>query len=60
MSRYLGRPEVLPPGTAMFCGTLAAHGEIGGGERFEIELEDPKLGRTLRHAYDIESLAIAD
>src|SRR5258706_8081528 len=25
----------LSPGTAMFCGTLAVQGEIGGGERFE-------------------------
>jgi hypothetical protein len=60
MSRYLDRADVLPPGTAMFCGTLAVHGEIGGGERFEIELDDPKRGRALRHAYDVKSLAIAD
>lgn len=59
MARYLGRLDVLPPGTAMFCGTLAVHGEIGGGERFEIELEDPRRHRTLRHAYDVNSLEVA-
>src|SRR5262245_46651387 len=30
----------LAPGTAMFCGTLPVRGEIGGGERFEMELHD--------------------
>ena len=60
MSRYLGEPGVLPAGTVMYCGTLAAIGAIGGGERFEIELEDPKRNRKLRHAYAIRSLAIAD
>ena len=59
MSRYLGRSGILPQGTVMFCGTLAVNGEIGGGERFEIELEDPRRHRTLRHAYDVTSLEIA-
>jgi hypothetical protein len=44
----------------MYCGTLAVRGGIGGGERFEIELHDPLLGRSLRHEYAIRSLAIAD
>ena len=48
------------PGTAMFCGTLAVQGEIGGGERFEIELHDPLNDRSLRHEYATRSLAIAD
>ena len=50
----------LSPGTAMFCGTLAVQGEIGGGERFEIELHDPLNNRSLRHAYATRSLTIAD
>ena len=36
-------------------------GAIGGnrpGTRFEMELEDPVLGRTLRHAYDIKVLPV--
>ncbi len=50
----------LSPGTAMFCGTLSVHGEIGGGERFEIELHDPVNNRSLRHGYATRSLTIAD
>lgn len=50
----------LPAGTAMFCGTLPVQGEIGGGERFEIELEDPVKRRALSHAYAVSSLPIAD
>jgi hypothetical protein len=44
----------------MFCGTLPVQGEIGGGERFEIELHDPEAGRSLKHAYATRSLAVAD
>ena len=53
-------PHGLPAGAAMFCGTLAAIGGVAGGERFEIELHDPVLGRTLRHSYATQVLAIAD
>ena len=60
MSRYLGRTSMLPPATAMYCGTLAVKGEVGGGERFEIELADPRSGRTLQHAYSIRQLELAD
>jgi hypothetical protein len=54
---YTGGAE-LPPGTAMFCGTLAVHGGIEGGEVFEMELEDPVLGRRLTHAYRVEQLPV--
>ncbi|AJP58181.1 hypothetical protein UC34_16850 [Pandoraea vervacti] len=50
----------LPSGAAMFCGTLAAIGGVAGGEQFEIELHDPVLGRTIRHRYATQALAIAD
>jgi hypothetical protein len=60
IARCLGRPGVLPTGTAMYGGTLPVVGEIGGGERFEIELEDPRLKRTLHHAYGVETLEIVD
>lgn len=60
MSRYLGRTNVLPAGTAMYCGTLPVQGELGGGERFEIELEDPRRGRTLQHAYSVRHLELPD
>jgi hypothetical protein len=49
----------LPEGTAMYCGTLAAKGGIRPSPRFEMELHDPVLQRTLTHAYDIETLPIA-
>jgi hypothetical protein len=48
----------LSPGTAMFCGTLAVHGGIEGGELFEMELDDPVLGRKLTHAYSVEQLPV--
>ena len=43
----------------MLCGTLPAIGGIRPAERFEIELEDPVLGRTLRHAYAVAALPVA-
>jgi hypothetical protein len=48
--------DTLAPGTAMFCGTFAVHGEISYGGSFEMELEDPVLGRKLTHSYRIVSL----
>ena len=48
--------DKLAPGTAMFCGTFAVHGEISYSGRFEMELEDPVLGRKLTHGYEIVSL----
>ena len=50
--------DTLPAGTAMYCGTPGAIGGIRPGSRFEMELEDPVLHRTLRHAYDIEVLPV--
>lgn len=46
----------LAPGTAMFCGTFAVHGEISYSGTFDMELEDPVLGRKLTHGYRIVSL----
>ncbi len=40
-------------GTLMFCGTLATLSSIQSSPRFEMELHDPVLGRTIRHAYQI-------
>ena len=48
----------LPVGTAMFCGAIGAIGGIRPAPRFEMELEDPVLGRTLTHAYDVRVLPI--
>ncbi|MGH8687113.1 MAG: DUF2848 domain-containing protein [Burkholderiales bacterium] len=48
----------LQTGSAMFCGTLAARDGIHPAKKFTMELEDPVLGRKLRHAYWIEPLPI--
>jgi hypothetical protein len=48
----------LAAGTVMFCGTLGAIGGVRPGSRFEMELEDPVLGRRLAHAYEVESLPV--
>jgi hypothetical protein len=42
----------------MYCGTFGAIGGIRPATRFEMELEDPVLGRTLKHAYDISVLPV--
>lgn len=60
LARFPDTPGRLPPGTAMFCGTLPVIGTLAGGEAFEVELVDPVLGRSLRHRYDVRELAIAD
>jgi hypothetical protein len=57
LARCPGGPA-LPPGTAMFCGTLGAIGGIRPASRFRMSLHDPVLGRTLRHAYDISDLPV--
>lgn len=54
--RYDANPP--GPGTMMFCGTLAAIGGIRPASRFEMELEDPVLGRHMRHFYDIDVLPV--
>src|SRR5436190_14358005 len=51
-----GKGVGLAPGTAMFCGTLPVHGPIANAAVFEMELEDPVLGRKLSHRYHVISL----
>jgi len=48
----------LPDGCAMFGGTFAAIGGIRPASRFEFELEDPVLKRSLRHGYDVIMLPV--
>jgi len=48
----------LPDGCAMFGGTFAAKGGIRPASRFEFELEDPVLKRTIRHGYDVIELPV--
>jgi len=48
----------LPDGCAMFGGTFAAKGGIRPAGRFEFELEDPVLKRSIRHGYDVITLPV--
>jgi hypothetical protein len=57
IEQYAG-PSGLAEGTLMFCGTLAAKGGVRPAEDFEFELEDPVLGRTIRHHYKISTLPV--
>ncbi|QQC63841.1 DUF2848 domain-containing protein [Paraburkholderia ginsengisoli] len=53
----------LQPGAAMFCGTLAVQGGIVGmadDDALELELHDPVLNRTLRHAYRVRALPVVE
>ena len=57
----LGRFEVgkgLPPGTIMMSGTLNAIGGVRPAARFEMELSDPVLKRSITKAYDIAPLPV--
>jgi Protein of unknown function (DUF2848) len=48
----------FPDGCAMFGGTFAAIGGIRPASRFEFELEDPVLKRSIRHGYDVIELPV--
>lgn len=54
LERYGG----LKPGSAMFCGTLAARGGIRPSQRFRMELEDPVRKRKLAHEYSVKVLPV--
>jgi hypothetical protein len=58
IGRYLGGAARLPAGTAMYCGTLAVHGGLAAAPRFEMEIEDPVLGRRINHAYSVKTLPV--
>ena len=48
----------FPDGCAMFGGTFAAKGGIRPADRFDFELEDPVLKRTIKHGYDVATLPV--
>ena len=60
MNRYCGSGKQLHCGTAMFCGTLAVHGEIEPAEAYELQIEDPVLKRSLTHCYKVSTLPTED
>jgi len=57
LSRYDGS-TALKDGAAMFCGTVGAIGGIRPASRFEMEIEDPVLGRRIAHGYDVIALPV--
>jgi hypothetical protein len=57
LSRYDGSPA-LKAGAVMFCGTVGAIGGIRPASRFEMEIEDPVLGRRIRHDYEVVTLPV--
>jgi Protein of unknown function (DUF2848) len=57
IARYK-RGEPLAPQSVMFGGTLGAIGGVRPASRFEMELNDPVLGRSMHHAYDIVELPV--
>lgn len=50
---FIARGGAFESGSVMFCGTLATLSAIKSSPRFEIELHDPVLERTIRHAYRV-------
>jgi len=48
----------LPTHTAMFCGTMPTIGAIRPSPRFAMELDDPVLGRTIAHTYQVQALPL--
>jgi hypothetical protein len=48
----------LEENTLMFCGTLAAKGGVRPAEYFEFELDDPVLGRKIKHRYTVRTLPV--
>jgi hypothetical protein len=60
LALYEQREGPLPDGAAMFCGTLPAEGGIRFADQMALALTDPVLGRSLRHAYAVDVLPVAE
>jgi hypothetical protein len=57
IGKYRGKAG-LEDGTLMFCGTLSARGGVRPSEVFEVELDDPVLGRKIQHRYRIGTMPV--
>lgn len=55
---YNAGRDGLAPGQAMLCGTLAVIGGIRPADAFEVQLEDPVLGRRITHRYTPKILPV--
>jgi len=51
-----GYSGTLADGTGMTCGTVGVIGGIRPAGVFEMELHDPRRGRTIRHRYHVDVL----
>ena len=49
-------PDDLIQRTIVFCGTIGAKGRVAHADLFEMQLEDPVLGRRICHHYKVEAL----
>ncbi|MDT3677322.1 MAG: DUF2848 domain-containing protein [Burkholderiaceae bacterium] len=52
---HFGR-DLIPDGSVMLCGTVAARGGIRPAPTFEMELFDPRLRRSIAHRYVVREL----
>jgi hypothetical protein len=57
IQRFTG-DGTIAPGTILMSGTLNAIAGIRPAARFEMELEDPVLARSICHAYDVVALSV--
>ncbi len=60
IARYTGGHGQLPVGAVMYCGTIPLLTKMGSAGSFEMELQDPALGRSLRHSYASRELPYND
>jgi hypothetical protein len=58
ISRYATDRETLEFGGALFSGTIATVHQIGPADEFEMEMNDPVLGRRISHHYRVETLPV--
>jgi hypothetical protein len=59
ITRYGEAGGALTDGTVMFCGTLAARGGVRPSPHFLFEIDDPVMGRKIRHEYSVSCLPLA-
>lgn len=58
MGRFGDGKGGLRPGTVLMSGTLNAIGGVRPADRFEMEMVDPVLGRSISKAYDVSVLPV--
>lgn len=59
VAEAVGQDGTLPPGMALFCGTVPVTDHVRPSERFRFEIEDPVKGRSIGHEYAVRTLLVA-